>query len=395
MTATASPTRWFVGLNGLRAIAALLIVVHHAGFSSGVTFRYATTGLFLSRLDLGVSLFFVLSGFLLFRPFVVAQLNDSNAPSTGAFWIRRVLRVFPGYWLALFGQLAFNVVVVGGISGLFFSAFLVHIYHPDLALTGITQSWSLATELGFYLLLPLIALVSGRLNRGKTINQRVHRLFFMCLGLAGLSFTFRLFMANLAPQEGLWWGGTANLWTTSYLDTFAAGMALSVLSVWADKNPQVKAKIAAAARYPWMWWGGTVVLLWIVSTQLGLNSEFVTGFWHNNIVVDLQRQTIYLFIGVTLLVPVVFSEESSSWGLKILSSRPLVFLGISSYGIYLWHQAFLTLAHRWLQWPELSGNIFVLLAIAFVGSTAAAALSHYLFEDPIIKLGKRFLQRSP
>jgi peptidoglycan/LPS O-acetylase OafA/YrhL len=391
---TDTPTRWFVGLDGLRALAALLIVVHHAGFSSGVTFRHTTTGLFLSRLDVGVSIFFVLSGFLLFRPFVVAQLNDSVSPSPNSFWGRRVLRIFPGYWLALFLQVIIGVVAVGGFSGLRFSAFLVHIYHPFLALSGITQSWSLATELGFYFLLPFFAFISAKFGRGHTINQRICYLFFLCGGLTVLSFSFRIFMASLAPADGPWWGGTANLWTASFLDTFAAGMALAVLSVWSDKNSRVKGFVVAASRYPWLWWCGTLFLLWVASTQLGLSSEFVTGFWHDNIIVDLQRQTIYLFIGVTLLVPVVFSEQESSWGIRFLSSQPLVFLGVSSYGIYLWHQAFLTLAHRWFKWPELGGNIFVLILIAFVGSTSAAVVSHRFLEAPVAKMGKRFLQRS-
>ena len=67
-----SVSRHFACFDGLRAIAATLIVAHHAGFASGDTFRYEW-GVFLGRMDIGVPIFFALSGFLLFRPYVAAQ----------------------------------------------------------------------------------------------------------------------------------------------------------------------------------------------------------------------------------------------------------------------------------------------------------------------------------
>jgi peptidoglycan/LPS O-acetylase OafA/YrhL len=71
------------------------------------------------------------------------------------------------------------------------------------------------------------------------------------------------------------------------------------------------------------------------------------------------------------------------------------YLGIVSYGIYLWHKAFIYVAHNVFDWPELTGNFWVILAFSTFGSIAAAGLSHRLVEDPLTKMGKRFLQRSP
>ena len=168
---SAHPLGWFAGLDGLRAIAAFLIVFHHAGFSSGLTFRSDLGGLLLTRMDIGVSIFFVLSGFLLYRPFVTAQFEGRPAPATGPFWIRRLVRIYPGYWVALVIQLALGVVTVLGFVGFLASFGLVHVYHPSRAISGLTQSWSLATELGFYLLLPWVAAAARRFSEGRSINR--------------------------------------------------------------------------------------------------------------------------------------------------------------------------------------------------------------------------------
>ena len=114
MNTQTSSTRWFGGLDGLRALAATLIVVHHAGFSSGLTFRNEFLGQFFSRMDIGVSIFFVLSGFLLYRPFVEKQFAEKPSDKTKYFWIKRLVRIYPAYWLALIVILWSGAVEVFG-----------------------------------------------------------------------------------------------------------------------------------------------------------------------------------------------------------------------------------------------------------------------------------------
>jgi peptidoglycan/LPS O-acetylase OafA/YrhL len=87
-------------LDGVRALAALSIVFLHVGDGTGFA-RTNALGAFTSRMDAGVALFFVLSGFLLYRPFVAARLDDRPAPSAGRYLRRRLLRIVPAYWLAL------------------------------------------------------------------------------------------------------------------------------------------------------------------------------------------------------------------------------------------------------------------------------------------------------
>ena len=94
MNTSTTSTKWFDGLDGLRALAAALIVVHHAGFSSGLTFRNDFLGQFFSRMDIGVSIFFVLSGFLLYRPYVEKQFDEKTVDDTKSFWLKRLVRIY-------------------------------------------------------------------------------------------------------------------------------------------------------------------------------------------------------------------------------------------------------------------------------------------------------------
>jgi len=392
MNTSTTSTKWFDGLDGLRALAAALIVVHHAGFSSGLTFRNDFLGQFFSRMDIGVSIFFVLSGFLLYRPYVEKQFDEKNADDTKSFWLKRLVRIYPAYWLALIVILWSGAVEVFGANGMTLSFSLTQIYHPTHALSGISQSWSLATELGFYLMLPLLAAFGRKLTRGKSINQQASYLLLMCAGLSISSFIFRAIMASLASLNLSWWGATANLWTPSYLDTFSVGMALAVISVWAEKEKRVADCIKPFVRCAWWWWLSAIILFWFVSTQLGLRSQWEVGLWHKNFERETVRQVLYWIIGTCLLVPLIFSSESRSFGLRFLSSKAMVYLGTISYGIYLWHQGFLTWAHQWLDWPELSGNFLSLLALSFIGSSLVAGLSYKFLEKPLNAQLRRLLR---
>jgi len=97
----ARPPR-FPAFDGLRAIAALTVVAVHTSFIAGLTPRNPAVGRYTGRLEIGVAVFFLISGFLLYRPFVVAHLSAAPKPRTGAFWLRRILRIVPAFWLVLF-----------------------------------------------------------------------------------------------------------------------------------------------------------------------------------------------------------------------------------------------------------------------------------------------------
>src|SRR5262249_56583832 len=106
VTATAAEGDRLVGFDGLRAIAALAIVALHVTSATGAV-SATSLGRYFARLDVGVTIFFVISAFLLYRPYVVAHLGGTPAQSLGAYWWRRLLRIFPAYWIALTGAILF------------------------------------------------------------------------------------------------------------------------------------------------------------------------------------------------------------------------------------------------------------------------------------------------
>src|SRR3954447_17958902 len=87
-------------LDSLRAIAVLCVVLTHTGALSGLN-EESSLGDFTARLTIGVTIFFLISGFLLYRPFVNARMNGAPQTPLAVYAKRRFLRIFPAYWLAL------------------------------------------------------------------------------------------------------------------------------------------------------------------------------------------------------------------------------------------------------------------------------------------------------
>src|ERR1700709_1272546 len=139
--------------DGLRAIAALSVLVYHSAFYAGAQTQSAF-GEVLTRLNIGVAIFFVISGFLLYRPFVAARLDHKHGPGALAYARRRVLRIVPAYWVAL-TILAFYP----GVGGLWSDSWPIfygfgQVYSVDTVLGGIGPAWTLCTEGVFYAFLP-------------------------------------------------------------------------------------------------------------------------------------------------------------------------------------------------------------------------------------------------
>ena len=162
---TATPDR-VASLTGVRAVAALLVVGTHAAYTTG-KYTHGYWGLVGARLEIGVPIFFVLSGFLLFRPWVKSAATDGPPPSLSRYARHRVRRIMPAYvitvliayvlyhfreagpnpghtWLGLVRNLTLTQIYTDGYLGKYLHQ-------------GLTQMWSLAVEAAFYVVLPLLA----------------------------------------------------------------------------------------------------------------------------------------------------------------------------------------------------------------------------------------------
>lgn len=392
----------FPGFDGLRAIAACAVLVHHGGFATG----YSGSGRFgqlTAHGDAGVSVFFLISGFLLYRPFVNAHLSDRTPTSADRFLWRRALRILPAYWVAVAGIYLIFGFGRGTLqnTGDFLAYFgLFQIYDTTRFFSGVNQTWTLATEMSFYLFIPLYAMAIRRIGRRRP-ERRVRVEIYGLVTLVVVCVVWRLAWFMYDPYWQRYGGGTAptktapfaglatQYWLPTHFDLFALGMGLALLSVWAARRDVTPRFIERISRWPGLWWALAAFTYWVVSTRVGLsrNLDVLTGTQ------TFVRQTLYGLTALFLLIPAVFGDQQRGLVRRFLCCAPVAYVGLMSYGIYLWHQAWLgQTREEWLGYQQLfHGPIVTVLVIAFAFTLLTATGSYYLIERPVL----RFKDRPP
>ena len=382
---TRRPRPRFPCFDGYRALAALAVLLVHVTFISGFTFRHHL-GYYTARLDVGVSLFFLISGFLLYRPFVSANVDGRTAPALGPYLRRRALRIIPAYWLALtiIAFVLHDATIRGPKDALIYYGF-AQIYAGGSHLGGgITQAWSLDTELSFYLFLPAWALFmrwlsSGR--RGSAVRREL--VGVVALYATGLAVRAALLEAIFSRRTGVI---GALYWLPSTIDLFALGMGLAVVSVWVERRPEIGNRIG---RRPWVWWTAAAAAYWLMATRLGLRRDL----GHLSITGWTTREVFYGLFALLVLVPGVFGPQQRGGIRRLLQLRPLQLLGVVSYGIYLWHNNAIDEFRKRTHTHEFSGNFKVMLAFVLVASIAVAAASYLVVERPALRLKRPTARR--
>ena len=352
----------------------------HTAFVSGFT-GSSGLGIYTSRLEIGVSVFFVISGFLLYRPFALAHLSGRPAPGKRDFWTRRLLRIVPAYWLA-FTVLTYvaqaDTVPSHWWSPLVYLGF-AQIYVPSLATDGISQAWTLCTEMSFYLFLPLWAGLLATRLRDSARQLRVE--FAGLVGLVAVSFAFRLWCLN--HPQGL--GATMPDWLPAYLDLFALGMLLAVISAWTQVRGRETAWWSAPA-LPWVSWACAAAAFVAVS-HLGIP---LTPIYHLAIGTNLLRQTLYGAFAFFLVFPAVVGPQDRGLIRWFLRTRVMIALGAISYGVYLWHQGMVTLVLRVTDNGVFTMPFAQLGPAVLASAIVVATLSYWGLERPLLRWGRRF-----
>jgi peptidoglycan/LPS O-acetylase OafA/YrhL len=376
-------------LDPMRAIAALSVLAYHVAFASQATFEGGALAQLAGRLDVGVSIFFLLSGFLLYRPFVRARLLGERQPHTLSYGWRRFLRIVPAYWLAL----TVTVIVVGTASQVFDpSKFYIYfgflqIYDMETGLRGLGQAWSLCIEVTFYAFLPLWAFALRRLRAPATVRAELLALAAMYVA----SLAVRAWGTWTSPDPAQALGSTVLATLPAWMDHFALGMAVAVLSVAAERDGRLPRVVAWVPGRPLVAWGVAALLYAALAFAVGLKStgELIGGITSPQVMV---RQLLYSGCALFLLLPAVFvAPGGRSLVVRVLGHRWLVFLGTISYGIYLWHQLFVieVAEVKWLWTSGLPLSV-VMLVIVLAGTITVAWLSWRFVEEPILRL-KRLL----
>lgn len=308
-------------LTGIRAVAALLVVGTHAAYTTG-KYTHGYWGLMSSRMEIGVPIFFVLSGFLLFRPWVKSAATGGPPPSLSRYAWHRVRRIMPAYTVTvLLAYLVYHFRTAGPNPGhtwvgLFRNLTLTQIYTDGylgaFLHQGLTQMWSLAVEVAFYLALPALAYLLLVLVCRRRWQPRL--LLATMAGLTMISPAWLILVHNTH-----WMPDGARLWLPTYLAWFVGGMMLAVLAA-------MGVRCYAFVAIPL-----AVICYFIVSTPIaGAPTTSPTALAE-----ALVKTAFYAVIAVLAVAPLALGDQG--WYAQLLASRPMVFLGEISYEIFLIH----------------------------------------------------------
>lgn len=356
----------FAGLEGYRGLAALAIVVYHVyQYQSQAvpgSFGDGAVQAVLHGLDGLVSLFFVLSAFLLFLPYARAVLRGGDGPSARAFLVRRAARIVPLYVVAILLVWAWrNPGLPGIFPDLALHLTFAHVYDDAYIFSTIGPAWSLAVEVQFYLLLAAIG--AGLVALAPRLTRRGRSALLWgtvtILGVGSLAWKLIAWLVIEVPGDAwsVWFGLPAKL------DEFALGMGLAVVA--AAGTHSLRRGAALASRV-----AGLAVVIAAVALRpdgAGEHTWFHTA----------------MAVGFLLLLAGGVLGPESRWE-RLLGARVPALLGLVSYSLYLWHEPIMTALGRADLLPAPGGLTGLAVGIAVVVPLAFAVslVSYELIERP-------------
>lgn len=356
-------------MDSLRALAALGVVLAHVTIFTGNAQRLSW-GVIPGNLDVGVSVFFVLSGFLLFRPFCAADLDGRRPPRVRAYLRRRILRIVPAYWLALT-----VLAIYPGISGVFSADWwryygFLQFYSYRTSIRGLGVAWTLCVEVAFYVCLPIYASgtrrLTARLDRGHRALAQVALLAVLSVG----SIVLRIADQGVVMQNSL----------MTHFYWFALGMSLAIASaVLAERGDAPRAVRMIIARPGLCWLAALIVFLTMCAVLTNAPQHL-----YYSVTQAVWQYLLSGLIAALLVAPAIFGDSAGGWPRRALGWSWLARLGLISYGIYLWHAtiAITFISHDIQAWlPVLIGDLVVTIAVA--------SISYVFVERPILRYKDR------
>ena len=375
----ATSTRHYPNIDGIRAMAALAVVLCHTVVVSSLL--HSVWGSYLVQLRAGVEVFFVVSGFVLYGSFARAHLEGKPGPTLVGYFRRRLFRIFPAYWVVLtVGILWLHVVLVSGPANTIANYSLVQTYFPQAGLTGLGPAWTLVIEMTFYAVLPIYAALLWHL--GSKRRAIVEFIGVVVLFLAGVGFALWTSFGDPPRFIGI---------LPANLPPFAVGMGLAVAHAWAMKQPNALRWTRWLGTRPWAFWITAAVawssIVWAVHYPSALTITRIPG------PTAFAYSMILIVVGFCIVAPMVFGPQDQGRLRRGLQLRPVVFLGTISYAIYLWHvpvmyKCDMIAYHLHLTPLQPRLNFFAITGVTLVITIMVAVVSWYVIESPAIRLSR-------
>lgn len=396
--------RHFALFDSLRGLAVLAVIGFHVASLTG-RLGEGVAGRVLEVLGgQAVIVFFVISGFLLYRPYVSARAAGRALPSTRTFFRRRVFRIVPAYWVIL-TVLVIYPGVVGAASGDWWRYyFFLQLYSNETVLQGLPVAWTLGVEVTYYLMLPAWAWAVRRVAAGDGEEGWVRAELLPLAVVAAAGYAIQLLAARAIVSR------TVADTLIGQFPWMALGMALAVASVIATRREDGgRAAPAWAAfverRSGTLWAIGVLALAGLAALVpaggiLGLLAAVTSERPLAEAVAHIVLSGV---LAAAFVLPAVFGESAGGLPRRVLALAPVAWIGMASYSIYLWH---LTLAQLialgdsplnfsgtglgLLEHVE-TGSTAILLVLTVAAASLAAAVTYYGIERPAMNYSHRRL----
>ena len=358
-------SKYLPSIDSLRALAVLAVIIYH------VDVNYLPGGF------LGVDLFFVLSGYLI-SSLIIKEYKKTGSVNLYNFYIRRARRLLPAVYfmitvglvvMVLFNEVLLRKSHLDAIFGYIYSSNWWYIFHKlDYfdsfgAQSPFKHLWSLAIEEQFYMIFPLLFLLVNRKKKSKDGTYKLNKNFlYVVLGLIIVSLIAHIILFDINNISRIYFG----------TDTRAFSLLVGVVGAILYPMERLHAKVTLQQNMVY-----SVVSLVSIATLITVmiyTSEYNTLLYRGG----------FLLVAILGLIVIISSGKQHTLMSRLLSFKPVVFIGKISYSLYLWHFPVLVLTTPVSE----IGNPNIFFVILRIVLTFAVAIVSYVFvETPIRKLG--------
>ena len=358
-------SKYLPSIDSLRALAVLAVIIYH------VDVNYLPGGF------LGVDLFFVLSGYLI-SSLIIKEYKKTGSLNLYNFYIRRARRLLPAVYfmitvglvvMVLFNEVLLRKSHLDAIFGYIYSSNWWYIFHKlDYfdsfgAQSPFKHLWSLAIEEQFYMIFPLLFLLVNRKKKSKDGTYKLNKNFlYVVLGLILVSLIAHILLFDINNISRIYFG----------TDTRAFSLLVGVVGAILYPMERLHAKVTLQQNMIY-----SVVSFVSIATLITVmiyTSEYNTWLYRGG----------FLLVAILGLIVIISSGKQHTLMSRLLSFKPVVFIGKISYSLYLWHFPVLVLTTPVSE----IGNPNIIFVVLRVILTFILATASYVFvETPIRKLG--------